>query len=184
MDAKLLLALIPVFSLNALLPAAVHADHGGSPMPVIEPLDNFGLPVGETDERFFPNEVLSGHYTTISFSGSFANGDFINPANITLWLSWRDPSLPTGEESTASQQIVVPPRDRRAIQTGVVLTFTPAQVGIHIENSGPGGPIGFTDALSHINLAIPEPRALCLTAIAILTVAIAKLNRSSLRIQK
>jgi hypothetical protein len=168
MDAQLLLALIPVFSLNALLPAAVHADHGGSPMPVIEPLDNFGLPVGEIDERFFPNVVLQNYYTSIGFSGGFVNADFDNAARIVLWLGWQDPSLPGGQQMTVAQVIVVPPREQRDFLTGVTLPFTPQSVGIHVQNSGPGGPIGFSGALFHINRPIPEPEATSLFLIAVI----------------
>jgi hypothetical protein len=172
--------LIGLISLGAMMllgAAAAHADHGNDPIEYHEGvflLD--GLAVGAIYEDSFPTEIVPNHGKLLRLTGGLYSLQSTEPIISTLWLTWFDPQLPGGQQSTAPETFEVLPGNQASVNTIVIIPFTPQRVGVHIHNEGPGEPLVVSAVLTHVTTrtAVPEPRAVALGVIGLLSVVVGR----------
>jgi hypothetical protein len=95
--------------------ATAYADHGGDPIEYHEPVFHDNIGVGQVYEASFPTEVVPNRGKFFGLSGGFYNLQSMEPINFTVWLTWFDPRLPSGQQSTAPESYEIPPIDKLAL---------------------------------------------------------------------
>jgi hypothetical protein len=119
------------------------------------------------------------------FSAVFGNFDQSSrDANVVVWFDWLDPRLPGVPQTTPPESSIVPPGGAPFEYFTPIhfIPFCPPELSIHIQNDGPGGPISFSGAVTHITSGIPEPSAVALSVIGLLATVTA-IRRTTGRFQ-
>lgn len=122
------------------------------------------------------------HEKKLGYEATLRNDSLTDTALVDLWFIWADPQSQGQTLSSPPISTLLQPGQLSSPGGQTVAMFTipysPSEVGLRVQNNGPGGPVVVRGRFTH-ELLIPEPRAMVLGLLACLgATAVRRVNRN------